>query len=82
MPGLGEPPKGKKGRELRQIGLLGTIPFMLATGPFVGYFIGDWLDNKFGTDPVLLIIFLVLGFAASVKETAKIIKEASREPEE
>jgi len=82
MPGLGEPPKGKKGKELRQIGLLGSIPFMMAAGPFVGYFIGGWLDKKFGTDPVLLIIFLVLGFAAAVKETVKIIKEANREPEE
>ena len=82
MPESRNPKKAKKRSELRQIGLLGTIPMMLAAGPLIGFFIGRWLDSKLGTEPYLFIVMLALGFAASVKETVKIIKEANREPED
>lgn len=69
-------------RNLRAIGLLGVIPMLIGVGPMIGYFIGDWLDNKFGTGPYLMILFIAIGFGAAVKETIKIIKEADRKPEE
>lgn len=81
MSGLFKPPKDG-GRNLRAIGLLGVIPMMIGVGPMVGYFIGDWLDNKFGTGPYLMIVFIILGFGAAVKETIKIIKQANRESED
>jgi len=82
MPPNNKKPPNKKGRtDLRQIGLLGTIPFLIGVGPLVGYFIGGWLDDKFGTDPILMIVFLGLGLAAAIKETVRIIKEASRDSE-
>jgi len=52
---------------------------ILAAGPFIGYFIGSWLDEKLGTGPFLLILLLIMGFAASVKETIKILKRANEE---
>jgi F0F1-type ATP synthase assembly protein I len=82
MPGSRKPEKAKKRRYIRQIGLLGAIPMLLAAGPLIGFFIGRWLDNKFGTDPILLIIFLTLGFVAAVREIIKIIKEAERDNED
>lgn len=69
-------------RNLRAIGLLGVIPMLIGVGPMIGYFIGDWLDGKFGTGPYLMILFIAIGFGAAVKETIKIIKEADRKPEE
>jgi F0F1-type ATP synthase assembly protein I len=63
-------------KSYRQIGLVGTIPMMMAAGPTIGYFIGSYLDKKFETGPYLLILMLVLGFAASVKETWNLIKKA------
>ena len=81
-PGNLKRPKKKGNDNLRQIGLLGTIPFLIGVGPMIGYFLGDWLDNKFGTSPFLLIIFIGLGIAAAVKETIKIIKQANRDQEE
>ena len=71
--------KAEKRSELRQVGLLGTIPMLMAAGPLIGYFGGSWLDGKLGTSPYLMIIFLGMGFAASVKETIKIIKQANRD---
>jgi hypothetical protein len=63
----------------RQIGLLSSIPFILALAPIVGYFLGDYLDKKFGTGPWLQFTLLGLGFVAGVRETIKIVKMSQRE---
>jgi F0F1-type ATP synthase assembly protein I len=54
----------------------------MATGPIVGYLIGDWLDNKLDTSPYLMIVLIVLGFVASGKETYKLLKQASDDSED
>lgn len=63
----------------RQIGLLTSIPFILALAPIVGYFLGQYLDTKFQTRPWLSIVLLGLGFVAGVRETVKIIRLSQRE---
>lgn len=78
MPESKKPGKAKKGIELRQLGLLGTIPILLAVGPVIGFFIGRWLDGIMGTEPYLLIIFLIIGFIAAGKEVYRIIKRAEK----
>ena len=67
---------------LRQSGLLGTVPFLLAIPPVAGLLIGRWLDKKFDTDPILTIILLILGFVAGAKETASVIKKANLDDED
>lgn len=74
------PRKRKRRSEFRQLGLLGTIPILLAVGPLVGFFIGRWLDSKLGTEPFLLIVFLIFGFIASGREIYRLIKRAEEEP--
>jgi F0F1-type ATP synthase assembly protein I len=69
----------KKVTAWRQIGLLSSIPFVLALAPIVGYFLGKFLDQKFRTQPWLSIVLLALGFVAGVRETIKIIKVSQRE---
>jgi F0F1-type ATP synthase assembly protein I len=69
----------KKVTTWRQIGLLSSIPFILALAPIVGYFLGKFLDQKFRTEPWLSIVLLALGFVAGVSETIKIIKLSQRE---
>ncbi len=64
---------------IRIVGLLTVIPFLLAIGPLIGYFIGHWLDGYFETEPIFTIIFLILGFIAAGKETYNLIRQASRE---
>ncbi len=82
MPDFKRPRKRKGRNEFRQLGLLSTIPILLAVGPLVGFFIGRWLDSKFGTAPFLLIVFLIFGFIASGREIYKLVKRAEEEPDE
>ena len=63
-------PKG-----IGQIGALVTIPFVLAVPPFVGGFIGKWLDKYFDTSPYFMYAFLLIGLLAGVFECYRIIKE-------
>ena len=80
MPDSKKPNEGKKRRSsYRQLGILGTIPILLAVGPVVGFLNGRWLDSKLGTEPFLLVIFLVFGFIASGKEVYKLIKRAEED---
>ena len=62
----------------RQIGILTTIPFLLAVGPILGYYIGDFLDKRLNTTPYLMILFIVLGFVASGKGVYDLIKKAGQ----
>ena len=63
----------------RQIGALTSVPFILLLGPLIGYFTGHWIDHKAGTTPFGTAIFIALGFAASVRETIRLIRQALRD---
>lgn len=69
-------PKGKKNKDLRQSSLLLMVPTMLIAGPLVGLFGGQWLDEKFDSDPIFLILGLIFGFASAGREIFKLIKKA------
>jgi len=64
---------------MRQVGLLTTIPVLLAVSPLIGFFMGRFLDQKLDTDPVFTIVFLILGFIAGARQTARVIRLASKE---
>jgi F0F1-type ATP synthase assembly protein I len=51
----------------------------MVSGPLVGYFAGNWLDKKLGTDPYLMIVLIVLGCVASTREVINLLKRASHE---
>jgi len=63
----------------RQVGMLTSIPFILALAPLIGLAIGLYLDRHFRTKPWLGIVFCVLGFVAGVRETIKIVKLSQQE---
>ena len=63
--------RDNKSKMIKQLGLLGTIPILLAVGPLVGFFIGKFLDEWLETDPWLKFILLAMGFIASGKEIWK-----------
>jgi ATP synthase protein I len=64
---------------IRQVGLLTTIPVLLTVPPIAGFLIGHFLDRKLNTDPILSIVFLVLGFIAGARQVARVVKLASRD---
>ncbi len=69
----------KKVAGWRQVGLLSSIPFILALAPIIGFVIGQLLDRHFRTRPWLSIVLLLLGFVAGVRETIKIVKLSQQE---
>jgi F0F1-type ATP synthase assembly protein I len=62
---------------MRQIGLLTTIPLLLAVSPLIGYFMGRFLDGKLHTEPVISIVFLILGFIAGARQVANVVRKAN-----
>jgi len=59
----------------RQVGLLTGIPMLLASGPVCGYFIGHYIDTKWGTDPGFMVLFTIVGGIAGVREMIQLIKK-------
>jgi len=66
----------------RQLGILTTIPIILAVGPILGYFIGNFLDKKLHTEPYLMIVFIFFGVVAAGRGVYNLIKRASEENKE
>jgi len=69
----------EKARLYRQLSLIGVIPAIMAVGPLIGYFVGRWLDAKFGTEPYIMWVLILFGFIAAGKEVYRIIKQVSHE---
>ena len=65
--------------QVKQLGVLTTIPIILLVGPIIGFYIGGWIDGKFHVYPWFTIIFIVLGFVASAKQIIYLLKEVLRE---
>jgi F0F1-type ATP synthase assembly protein I len=67
-------------RWARQSGVLATIPFLLAVPPVAGVLIGRWIDQKIGTAPAFMIVLMVLGFVAGIREVVNAVKKANLDP--
>jgi len=57
-------------------GILSFIPFVLVSGPIAGFFLGNFLQKKFGWPLSVTLILVTIGFIGSVRETIRIIKIA------
>lgn len=70
--------------ELAKIwGLISFIPVVLAAGPIAGYFLGEYLERKFGFAPYISMSLVAIGFIAGAGEVVrilKLIKKSDREP--
>ena len=65
--------------QIRQLGLLASIPALLVIAPLIGLFGGQWVEKKFHLSPWGTIVGLVLGFGAAVRETRAIIRRSQAE---
>lgn len=65
--------------DIRQAGLLTTIPVLLAASPIIGLLIGRWIDRKFDTDPIFSVVFLILGFVAGARQVVRVVKLAGKD---
>ena len=64
--------------QVKQLGLVTTIPIILVVGPIVGFLFGGWIDRKANCYPWVTIVFVLLGFAASGKEVVRLLKIVSK----
>jgi len=55
-------------------GMLSFIPFVMVTGPLGGYFLGSYLERRFGVSFYVTAICIILGFAGSARETIRIVR--------
>jgi ATP synthase protein I len=53
------------------------IEIVVALG--VGYWIGAWLDRRFGTKPWLTVAFFLLGVGAAIKAMVRVARAYRRE---
>jgi len=65
--------------QVKQLGVLTTIPIILLVGPIIGFFLGGWIDRKTHLYPWFTIIFIFLGFAAAGKEIVRLLKQVLKE---
>ena len=65
--------------QLKQLGVLTTVPIILLIGPAVGYFLGGWIDRKAHIYPWFTIIFVGLGFSASAREIVRLLRQVLKD---
>ena len=56
-----------------------TVGLELGFSVLLGLFIGQYLDGLLGTEPWLLLLFLLLGAAAGFRRLYRLLKEVSTE---
>lgn len=78
---MAEEEKDNKYSLYKQLGILTTIPAILAVGPILGYFVGSYLDKKINSSPYLMILFIIFGFVASGKQIYNLARRSSKEME-
>ncbi len=67
---------GKTYKQIKIVGFILFIPLILCAGPLAGYFTGDYLARRFNWPSYVSLLAAAVGFAASVKETVRIIRVA------
>ena len=63
----------------RIIGLVGSFGFTTAGALAGGYFLGTYVDKRYGTSPWFLMILLFLGVIGSFIKFFQVIKKLSDE---
>ena len=72
-------PSGPKHQSHTAAGAAWRMVIELVTGMGVGFGIGYGLDYAFGTLPIFLVIFCLLGFAAGIRVMIQTAQELSAE---
>ncbi|GGE81908.1 AtpZ/AtpI family protein [Priestia taiwanensis] len=68
MPGNNRNPMGS-------IGLMTSISSTLVGAILVGIFLGKWIDERFDTDPLFLILGLLFGLGTGIYGMIRIVQQ-------
>ncbi len=62
-----------------QTGEILSIGLLILVSTLIGLAVGRWLDVMLGTNPLLAFVFTLLGVAAGLYETIRILVRATRD---
>lgn len=79
LPGEPTKPAAPIHKGMRAMALASTIGLSLVIPPVLGYFAGRWLDKRFGTDPILSMVGLIVGIIMGFVEMVHILQQIERE---
>ena len=62
----------RKGNALENLSLISYIGISMVVPILGGLYIGKWIDARFGTEPIFLLIFIVMGVIVAFMNLFKI----------
>jgi F0F1-type ATP synthase assembly protein I len=75
----GTPPIDPETKKMWRIaGNTGAVGIEIAVAIVIGYFGGNYLDKKFGTQPWLMYLGLLAGIGAAIKALVRVTREYQR----
>lgn len=66
-------PDSNQFKVMKALALSSTIGTSFAICVYLGYYIGNYFDNKFGTEPWLLLVGIFLGLGIGIWGTIQLI---------
>ncbi len=71
-------PSARNGRRAYDYLSSSSVGLELGISVIIGLLFGYWLDRKIGTEPWMMLLFLVLGFVAGLRGVIRAVKRADR----
>ena len=71
-------PSAKNGRRVFDYLSSSSVGLELGISVILGVLFGYWLDLKLGTEPWMMLLFLVLGFVAGMRGVLRAVNRADR----
>ncbi len=70
----------KKGqlRNLKELAYFSSLGLAISLSIFIGLGVGVWLDSRWGTNPWMTLLFLLLGIAAGYRNIGLAIKKSRK----
>jgi ATP synthase protein I len=59
-----------------------TVGLELGLSVLLGLVVGQWLDGYFGTEPWLLLLFLLFGMVAGFRSLFRLLRDVNRPDDE
>lgn len=77
-----ETAKKPRGRAAFEAFSVSSLGLEMGAAVLIGWGVGSWLDRKYDTDPLLMLVFLLFGVAAGFRGLYRVAKQTKRASEE
>lgn len=59
-----------------------TVGLEMGLSVLIGLFVGQWLDKRLGTEPWLLLVFLLFGMVAGFRSIFRLARQRQHDDED